>query len=148
MTMTTFRILISHFRIMYAAMLIYWHWEAMLISYLATRVITLPFRGVPELVDKSNFRIGLIPGSYFEDVFKYETDPHWQLAWKKRIQPYVKDYQGYQAKIIKLLKGDSSLAIYDNYFSSRSEITFKIKDGAFWTFSPLLVHIKSIWTVK
>jgi hypothetical protein len=44
--------------------MIYWHWEAMLISYLATRVIVLPFNSIPELLDKSDFLIALNPGLY------------------------------------------------------------------------------------
>ena len=37
--------------------LIYSHWEAMLISYLSTRVIVLPFNDIPELVSKTQYRI-------------------------------------------------------------------------------------------
>ena len=46
--------------------LLYWHWEAMLISYLATRVIVLPFDGISSLVENSDFKIGLSPGSSYE----------------------------------------------------------------------------------
>ena len=46
-----------------ASILIFYHWEAMLISYLATRVIVLPFNNIRELVDQSTFVIALFPGS-------------------------------------------------------------------------------------
>ena len=46
--------------------LLYLQWEAMLISYLATRVIVLPFDGISSLVENSDFKIGLSPGSSYE----------------------------------------------------------------------------------
>ena len=36
---------------------LYYYWEAMLISYLAVRKIELPFRTLEEL-DKTNFKVG------------------------------------------------------------------------------------------
>ena len=78
---------------MLASVLIYWHWEAMLISYLATRVIVLPFNNIPELVENSNFKISLNPGTSFEDAFKFATDTHWKIAWKERIKPFLDDYK-------------------------------------------------------
>ena len=72
----------------------YWHWEAMLISYLTTRVIVLPFDGVAGLLN-TPFQIALNPGSSYEDAFKTSTDPTWQEAWTDRIQPYLDDYRPY-----------------------------------------------------
>ena len=72
--------------------LLYWHWEAMLISYLATRVIVLPFDGVPGLLT-TPFQIALNPGSSYEDAFKTSQDPFWQEAWNERIKPYLDDYR-------------------------------------------------------
>ena len=56
---------------MLASVLLYWHWEAMLISYLATRVIVLPFNNIDELVKTSSFKIALNPGSSYEGTFIY-----------------------------------------------------------------------------
>ena len=53
------------FRIIVAGMLLFWHWEAMLISYLAARKTVLPFENVEELVRTSNFRIALHEGKTF-----------------------------------------------------------------------------------
>ena len=80
------------YRIMIFGAVLYWHWEAMLISYLATRVITLPFNGIETLLSQSDFNIALNPGTSYEDSFKISTDPVWQAAWIGRIQPYLEEY--------------------------------------------------------
>jgi hypothetical protein len=41
---------IALFSLLFFGTMIFWHWEAMLISYLATRVISLPFKNIPGLV--------------------------------------------------------------------------------------------------
>ena len=64
--------------------LMFWHWEAMLISYLATRVIVLPFNDIAELVSDTDFRIILQPSTAFEDAFKFSLDQDWQAAWIQR----------------------------------------------------------------
>ena len=97
--------------------IIYWNWEAMLISYLATRVIILPFDGVASLIDKSNFQIAVWPGTSLEDAFKLSTDPAFKKAWTGRIEPYLNYYQTYagiltfQKNVLKhyfIIKGYSS----------------------------------------
>ena len=76
-----------------ASVLLYWHWEAMLISYLATRVIVLPFNNIPELISESQFRIALTPGSSYEDDFKTATDPDWVIAWNDRVKPHLDEFK-------------------------------------------------------
>ena len=100
-----------------ASVLLYWHWEAMLISYLATRVIVLPFNNIDELVKKSSFKIALNPGSSYEDAFKFATEPSWQKAWKERIEPDLQDYYGFYAEMMKFPIEDSSIALYDDFFT-------------------------------
>ena len=70
----------------------------MLISYLATKVIVLPFDGVAGLLT-TPFKIALLPGTSFEDAFKTSTDPTWQEAWTGRIQPYLDDYRPYAGNL-------------------------------------------------
>ena len=85
-----------HFhRIAIFGAVIYWHWEAMLISNLSTRVITLPFNGLETLLTQSDFKIAVKPGTSFVDAFKHSTNPVWQSAWTNRIQPYLNDYSEY-----------------------------------------------------
>ena len=79
--------------------LLYLQWEAMLISYLAKRVVSVPFDGISSLVTKTDYKIALRPGSYPEDVFKTATDPIWQKAWKERVEPYLEDYKPYYGRL-------------------------------------------------
>ena len=81
----------------------------MLISYLATRKIVLPFNNIPELVSKSSFRIALSPGSSYEDAFKTSIDPDWMVAWTDRIQPFLPDYVGGAQHRVNLIMKESIL---------------------------------------
>ncbi len=98
--------------------MIYWHWEAMLISYLSTRVTILPYNSIPELLLTSQHRIVLVGGSSYEDAFKTSKDPDWMVAWSDRVQPHLETFVGYRAeKFLELLETDTETAFYDNYFS-------------------------------
>ena len=100
-------------------MLLFWHWENMLISYLATRKIVLPFKSVEELIKMSDFRIALNPGSNAEDSFKFSTNPIWQTAWKERIEPDLQDYFGFYAEMMKFPIENTNIALYDDFFTQR-----------------------------
>ena len=86
----------------------------MLISYLSTRFIALPFTNIRGLVENSDFRIALIKGTSFDDSFKMSTDPIWQKAYSERIEPYMDQYPalGSYDEFIALALRDESLAIY------------------------------------
>ena len=89
----------------------------MLISYLATRKIVLPFNSVEELVKKSDYKIAIIPGTNAENVFKYSSDELWQKAWNERIEPYLQNYAGIKKfqDIMKFPMEDPEIAVYDVY---------------------------------
>ena len=82
-------------RIMVFGSVLFWHWEAMLISNLSIVVIPLPFDSIEKLLTESDFKIALNPGSSYEDAFKTSTDPIWKAVWTERIQPYLEDYRGF-----------------------------------------------------
>ena len=106
---------------MLASAMINWHWQAMLISYLSKRVTALPFNNIPELLENSNFRIAVMPGGYYEDVFKYATDHYWKMAWKERIQPFIHEYKGTsEENMIQYPMGDPSIALYFIASTARS----------------------------
>lgn len=108
----------SLFSLLFFGTMMFWHWEAMLISYLATRVTVLPFQSIPELVLSSQFRIILTPGTSMEDAFKTSRDPDWMIAWNERVSPHLDQFSGQgTAEFVELLKTDTTSAIYDNYFS-------------------------------
>ena len=109
---------VALFSLLFFGTMMYWHWEAMLISYLATRVTVLPFNSIPELITNSPFRIILTPGSSYEDAFKTSRDPDWMVAWTDRVQPHLAEFLGLgTSTFVELLENDDVTALYDNYFS-------------------------------
>ena len=102
---------------MVASLLLYWHWEAMLISYLATRKIVLPFDNMEGLVKTSNYKIAIVPGTNAENIFKYSTDEWWQKAWTERIEPYLQNYAGIKKfqDLMKFPMEDSEIAVFDKF---------------------------------
>ena len=46
--------------VMIAGMLLYWHWEAMVISYLAVRKIVLPYTSFEQLLSSSSDKVRCI----------------------------------------------------------------------------------------
>ena len=104
---------------MIAGMLIYYHWEAMLISYLSTRFVVLPFTNIRELVENSDYRIALMRGTIQESYFKTSSDPHVQKAYSERIAPYLDEFEPFRNSLNTLLLTDESLAIYNNFAGGR-----------------------------
>ena len=66
---------------MFGGTFVFWHWEAMLISYLATRVVVLPFNSLVQLVGDTDINIALSPSTSYEDSFRYSKEPLWMEAW-------------------------------------------------------------------
>ena len=104
---------IALFSLLFFGTMIFWHWEAMLISYLATKTISLPFKDITDLVENTQFQIILRPGSAVADAFKTSSDPIWQAAWTDRIQPHLEEHVGFtdQYAADKIMK-EESLAWY------------------------------------
>ena len=103
--------------LIFFATMMWWHWEAMVISYLAVVVTVLPFKDIPDLVTNTQFRIILNPGTAFEDAFKTSPDPYWKIAWTDRVQPHLEEHTGFNRQSLadKMTK-DGVSAWYDNYF--------------------------------
>ena len=96
---------------MFAGVLIYYHWEAMLVSYLSTRFTILPFKDINGLM-MTDYKIGVKVGANQQDYFRLSKDPLLQKAYKERIEPNLDQYPAsYDEFIVALLK-DESLALY------------------------------------
>ena len=97
----------------------------MLISYLSTQNMALPFKNMPELVSKSNFRVATSPGSTYAESFSASEDPIWQTIWNERMEPYLEEYRPYDAKKNwnDLLKADAETALYYDYLSVRYRVS-------------------------
>ena len=81
---------------MLSSVLLYFLWEAMLVSYLAVDVQVLPFNGMETFISSSNYKMTTgIPGSYAQSVFEYATDPTWKAVFTERLEPYIDDYGKY-----------------------------------------------------
>ena len=92
-------------------LLCYFHWEAMLISYLAQRKIPLPFTNMQELYD-SDHRLGVSPGTSDWDSFKYGNEL-WRKIYANKLEPVSKP------KKIENVLMDDKLAIYEGVFSTQ-----------------------------
>ena len=103
----------STFRIQTATVLIYYYWEASLVSYLAFETFNLPFTNIETLLVNTDYQIAIYPGSNMEDIFKYSPDPVYQEAWEKRIQPYLIDYVPYTDNWIDVLNHKPKIALYN-----------------------------------
>jgi hypothetical protein len=111
---------IMHGTILLAGALIYYHWAAMLISYLSIcpfHSCHIPFNSLREMYEKSNYRLVLVPGGSYEDAFKLSSDTLWQNIYMDRIKPYLEEYKAYGYGSLvsqQALEGDHT-AVYRNY---------------------------------
>ena len=95
-----------------AATLIYYLWEAMLVTYLSSRKTILPFNTIEEMYLNTNFRLALIPNTAYEDDFKYSSDPLFQKIYEERIKPYLQEYMEYPTDIYQVIRNDLETALY------------------------------------
>lgn len=127
--------------IIVASALIYWHWEAMLVSYLATRKTVLPFSGIAEMYQNTEFRLALIPSTTYEDNFKYAQDPIFKGVYEDRIQPHLDEYSSYEnylTDMVYFIKNDFSTALYDGYLPITSTKEYQdclivVTEGKYFT---------------
>ena len=125
-------------------LLIYYHWEAMLVSYLATRFFVflpifiiynsifdckiedfitfrktvLPFTDVENMYSKTTFRLAMIPDTTYVDNFKYSPDPIFQHIFTERIEPNLQEYRDYPdhlSDMIHFIKEDPTTALLDGF---------------------------------
>ena len=97
-----------------AATLIFYLWEAMLVTYLSSRKTILPFNTIEEMYLNTNFRLALIPNTAYEDDFKYSTDPMFRKIYEERIKPHLKEYMEYPTTmdIYQIIGNDFETALY------------------------------------
>jgi hypothetical protein len=104
--------------ISFFGMMMYWHWEAMIVSYLSTRVIVLPFQSIAEMVKTNEYSLFLEPGTFLVDAFRLSTDPTWKKAWNENIDPTLEEYKHIK-RINKAIEyaidSNPKLAVYGSY---------------------------------
>ena len=74
------------------SVVLYFNWEAMLVSYLAARFVSLLFTSIETLLSDTNYKIFIEPGTYAQTSFENAINPTWQAAWPERIKPNLEVY--------------------------------------------------------
>ena len=97
---------------MAGGLLYYFHWEAMLISYLAKIVTPIPFSNMHELY-KSDYQVTTLAGSALVDVFRY-GDELWQLIYREKLELTNKYCNG-PNQCVDIVLMDPKNAAYFNY---------------------------------
>ena len=108
----------SIFSIILASALIYYHWEAMLVSYLATRKTVMPFAGLDDMYSNTNYRLALLPATTYEDSFRFSRDPLLKSIYEERFLPHREEYMNYENRLTDMahfIREDSSTALYDSH---------------------------------
>ena len=90
----------------------------MLVSYLSSRVDSLPFASLQGLLN-SPYSLYTEPGSSYWDSFKF-GNPLWRDIFEEKLEPYEEEYQDFLANTDNpwrwiLKPGDR--AVYVGYFS-------------------------------
>ena len=70
-------------------MLIYFHWEAQLISHLASKKTNFPFNNLKELSQNSKFKLIIAKGSSNLNLFKDSDDPVRIKIWNEKLEPIL-----------------------------------------------------------
>ena len=103
-------------------LVIYYHWEAMLVSYLSARFIVMPFNSIPELITNTDYKIVVLPGSSTLDSFKQSNDFYRQQAWKNRIEPNIKEeFEDFTVQdYVRYIIDNGDVAYFDNFMGLRT----------------------------
>ena len=111
------------FSFIVAGTLLYYHWEAMLVSYLSTRKVTLPFLTLHELYHDTNLRLAVRPSTSWEDNFRYSSEELLRKIYEDRILPYRDEFEEfpYSHGMTYLIENDHDTALYFAYTSIRFE---------------------------
>ena len=111
------------FSIILASALIFYHWEAMLVSYLSTRKTIMPFSGLADMHKNTNYRLAIIPSTTFEDTFRLSNDTLLQSIYQERFLPHRQEYLGYKNYLVDMnyfVREDGLTALYDSHIAGTS----------------------------
>ena len=106
-------------------LLMFYHWEAMLISYLSTRFTVMPFDNIPDLITNTDFKMTVVSGTSMMDSFKNSEDFYWQQAWKTRIEPNLKEDFKTADDFVQYIIDNEDYAYYDVYDGIRTHEAYE-----------------------
>ena len=104
---------------MLSGVILYFHWEAMLISYLATRTVKYPFTDLREMYEETDFKFYTLPGSAMWSSFKDSDLELWRNIHRDMFVPneeWFDQYKGPTEKQVEWILLDTSHALYANYY--------------------------------
>ena len=100
--------------VMLAGIVIYYYWEAMLISYLAVRRTELPFKTMSDLAANSNYKLLVGRGTSHLDQFRYSNEPLYTKLWIDKIAPYADNLPLFKDLPNSILEDSYSVGFYDD----------------------------------
>ena len=84
----SYKTIFQLFSVLFCGFLIYLHWEAMIITYLSTKVIVLPFKDLHSLYHSSKVTrsMGIILGISFEQLVVFFLAKQWYINSKYLVE--------------------------------------------------------------
>ncbi|XP_059082976.1 glutamate receptor ionotropic, kainate glr-3-like [Tigriopus californicus] len=108
---------IIFYSVLLGGTMIYWHWEAMIISYLAVRNVALPFESLEDLVENTDYKVVVQPGTAYVDQLRFGNTEVLRQTWVERVEPYIDSYPSTKVEMLDLVLKDPSYALLDEYYS-------------------------------
>ena len=103
---------IAFLSVLIGGLVIHYYWEAMLISYLATRKTELPFTTLSEMVENGNYRLIIAKDTAHLDRIRYSKRASHVKIWKEQIEPRVDELPSY-TNLVEILLENSNNVIYE-----------------------------------
>ena len=97
--------------IVFGGIMIYYLWEAMLISYLSVKKVYMPFRTLEELEKTSNYKLVVAKGFSQLDMFRSSNEYPYKDIWVKKMQPYAQDFP-LVYDLVETMKNDPFSVVY------------------------------------
>ena len=89
---------------------LYYHWEAEIMSHLAVRRSDLPFENLKELAGNPEFKLIVPRGTSLLDFFKYSKDPVYMKMWKENLEPFLDELPLYEEMESSILNDPYTVA--------------------------------------
>ena len=100
---------------LFGGVMVYYSWQADLISSLTVKQNTLPFNNLDELAATSKYKVILAQGTSTLDLFRYSSDPARNRIWKEKIAPYVNELPSYDGLLDSLSSNPFAVTFVETY---------------------------------
>ena len=97
--------------IVFGGILVYYLWEAMLISYLSVKKVYMPFRTLEEFEKTSNYKLVVAKGFSQLDMFRSSKEYPYNDIWAKKMRPYAQDFP-LVYDLVRAMKNDPFSVVY------------------------------------